>query len=194
MSYLQFELNVSFSCAYKLILQVLLHLNNTTNPMQHKKATYSILKGTWLYFSESKDKEVSIHLSNTGMQRIYINGELQSEKRSLKMKSEQSFSLEDKTYSFKTFPSNPQLTAFDCELRINETLVRVYKMKYNFDWKKYLVLFGGIFLITLVVILRKYSDTVLYTANGIYLLVVLGFFANRLMVIEEIDNDVRNIL
>ena len=88
--------------------------------MQHKKATYSILKGTWLFFSESKDKELSIHLSNTGMQRIYINSELQSEKRSLKMKSEQSFFAEGHTYSFKTFPSNPQLTSYDCELRIND--------------------------------------------------------------------------
>jgi len=156
--------------------------------MQHKKATYSILKGTWLYYSESKDKEVSIHLSNTGMQRIYIKGALQSEKRSLKMKSEQSFSADGQTYSFKTFPSNPQLTAFDCELRINEDLVRIYKLKYNFDWKKYVVLFGGIFLITLVVILMKQPDWMLYTANGIYLVVVLAFFANKMMVIEEFDN------
>jgi hypothetical protein len=159
--------------------------------MQHKKATYSILKGTWLYYSESKEKEVSIHLNNTGMQRIYNNGELQSEKRSLKMRNEQSFKLEDKTYTFKTFPSNPQLTAFDCELRINEDLVRVYKLKYNFDWKKYLVLFGGIFLITLIVILTKQPDYLLYVANGIYLVIVLAYFANRMMVIEEFDNDVR---
>jgi hypothetical protein len=101
--------------------------------------------------------------------------------------------LEDKTYSFKTFPSNPQLTAFDCELRINEELVRIYKMKYNFDWKKYVVLFGGIFFITLAVILLKQPDWMLYTANGIYLVIVLAFFANRLMVIEEFDNDVVNI-
>lgn len=159
--------------------------------MQHKKATYSLIKGTWLYFAESEDLEVSIHLNNAGMQRIYFNGQLQSEKRSLKMKSEQSFSLADKTYSFKTFPSNPQLTAFDCELRINEDLVRIYKMKYNFDWKKYLVLFGGIFLITLVVILLKQPDWVLYASNGIYLFVVLAFFANRMMVIEEFDNEIR---
>lgn len=157
--------------------------------MQHKNATYSILKGTWLYYSESKDKEVSIHLSNTGMQRIYIKGALQSEKRSLKMKSEQSFSTDGQVYSFKTFPSNPQLTAFDCELRINEDLVRVYKLKYNFDWKKYLVLFGGIFFITLIVILMKQPDWLLYTANAIYLVIVLAFFANRIMVIEEYDNE-----
>lgn len=159
--------------------------------MQHKKATYSILKGTWLFYSESNDKEVSIQMTNTGMQRIYINGELQSEKRSLKMRNEQSFTFEDKTYSFKTFPSNPQLTAFDCELRINENLLRVYKLKYNFDWKKYLVLFGGIFLITLIVILTKQPDYLLYVANGIYLVVVLAIFANRMMVIEEFDNEVK---
>lgn len=162
--------------------------------MQHKKATYSLLKGTWLYFSENDEKEISIHLNNSGMQRIYINGELHSEKRSLKMKSEQSFTFEIQHYSFKTFPSNPQLTAFDCELRINEDLVRVYKMRYNFDWKKYLVLFGGIFLITLIVILTKQPDYLLYVANGIYLVIVLAFFANRMMVIEEFDNDVKNIL
>lgn len=160
--------------------------------MHHKKATYSLIKGTWLFFTENEESEISIHLNNSGMQRIYINEELKSEKRSLKMKSEQYFSLEDKTYSFKTFPSNPQMTSYDCELRINETLVRVYKMKYNFDWKKYVILFGGIFLITLVVILMKYSNTMLYAANGAYLLVVLGFFANRLMVIEEFDNDLND--
>jgi hypothetical protein len=162
--------------------------------MQHKKATYSILKGTWLYYTEKEGKEISIHLNNTGMQRIHIDGELQSEQRSLKMKSEQSFTFENQNYSFKTFPSNPQLTAFDCELRINNDLVRVYKMKYNFDWKRYLVLFGGIFLITLVVILLKQPDMVLYIANGIYLLLVIVFYANRIMVIEESDNEVKNIL
>ena len=160
--------------------------------MHHKQATYSLLKGTWLYFSESENKEVSVHLNNTGMQRIYINNKLHSEKRSLKMKSEQSFTLEEQIYSFKTFPSNPQLTAFDCELRINENLVRIYKMKYNFDWKRYLMLFGGIFLITLAVILLKQPDWILYTVNGIYLAAILAFFANRMMVIEEFDNPIKN--
>jgi hypothetical protein len=35
----------------------------------------------------------------------------------------------------------------------------------------------------------KQPDWILYTANGVYLVVVIAIFANRMMVIEEFDNE-----
>jgi hypothetical protein len=91
----------------------------------------SLLKGYWFIFKDG-DRSIAAHGSTlTGQERIFVNGQLVSKKRSLRMTSKHHFNWEESVYDV-TF-CMPGLFAgkLDCSLTKDEILIGRFKTTFK---------------------------------------------------------------
>jgi hypothetical protein len=95
----------------------------------------SLLKGFWFIFRDG-DREIAAHGSAlSGRERIFVNGQLVSEKRSLSMTSRHQFSWEENMYEIMFHIPRILAGRMECSLMKDGIFVECFKTSYKFKFK-----------------------------------------------------------
>jgi hypothetical protein len=99
----------------------------------------SLLKGYWFIFKDG-DRSIAAHGSTlTGQERIFVNGQLVSKQRSLRMTNTHHFNWEESAYDV-TFRMPGLLSGkLDCSLAKDGVLVGCFKTSFKFTIAKLLI-------------------------------------------------------
>lgn len=154
------------------------------------KSTWHFIKGTWFVY-EHRGLTVHIQLKNNGMQYAYVNGELVSSQRSLKIKSEMMFNASGKDFLIRIKPKNKTLTSYDTELVINGILVKTFTLSQVRNAKVYLPFLTMVVLLTIPIVLLKWPTWTLYAMVGVVVILQLIFFNRYMYELSERDVDVK---
>lgn len=106
------------------------------------KSQFSLLKGFWFIFQDG-DRSIAAHGSATGQEKIFVNGQLISKKRSLRMTSKHQFSWEGNTYELVFRISQILNWKMECSLAKDGVLIGCFKTscKSKFTIVKILVVY-----------------------------------------------------
>lgn len=154
------------------------------------KSSWHFIKGTWFVYKKG-DLIVHIQLKNNGMQYVYLNGELASSQRSLKIKSEMKFKALEKDFIIRIKPKSKALTSYDTELVIDNILVKTFSLSQVKNLKVYLPFLITVVLLTIPIVLLKWSTWTLYAMVGVVVILQLVFFNRYMYVLSERDADVK---
>ena len=109
------------------------------------KSTTSIKEGNW-YIYHDGGNVIQVWSSNlSGKEKVYLNNELVSEKRSMKMQSMHHFTDKDgQDYEVRFITQSLLKGLLDCEIRKEDQLLKIFKTRYvrgrNFTLKRFLIL------------------------------------------------------
>jgi hypothetical protein len=90
----------------------------------------SFIKGLWFIFRDG-DREIAAHGSTLGQERIFVNGKLVSQKRSLSKKSTHQFIFEGNMYEIMFIVSKTSSTEMECSLTRDNICVGIFKTYYK---------------------------------------------------------------
>lgn len=155
-----------------------------------EKSTWHILRGTWFVYS-NEGKTVHIQLKNNGLQSIFVNDQLVSQKRSLKLRTEQEFQNDGSKYLVRISPENVAMTSFSTELIIDNELKRVFHFSYRTDFKRYLPFILVIVGLTIPLTIFKFPTWSYYVMLGVVVLLKLLIFNKDMFYISESDNPIK---
>ncbi len=156
------------------------------------------LEGLWFIFKDG-DREIALHNSTLGQERIFVNGELVSRKRSLSTTSRHTFIFNDNAYEVVAIVSKISTSEMECSLIKDGICIGKFKTYYKrvldiikFPRKLFaLILFGLLIGSASAFFASFFKIPLLFplmTGMGIYMLII-GRIANKgnKMIIEEID-------
>jgi hypothetical protein len=92
----------------------------------------SLLKGYWFIFKDGDQLIAANGSALTGQERIFVNGQLVSKKRTLNLTSIHSFSWEENVYDVKFYMPRLLAGKLDCSLTKNGVLIECLKTSYKF--------------------------------------------------------------
>ena len=95
------------------------------------KTNFSFIRGYWFAFSDGNAEISAGGSAITGIEYIYVNGELVSEKRSLAKTSKHSFVIGDTNYEIVFHVINMLKSTMECSLLKNGEIVKKYKTLYK---------------------------------------------------------------
>jgi hypothetical protein len=90
----------------------------------------SFIKGLWFIFRDG-DLEIAAHGSTLGQERIFVNGKLVSQKRSLSKKSTHQFISEGNIYEIMFVVSKASSTEMECSLTRDNICIGIFKTYYK---------------------------------------------------------------
>ncbi|WP_258543322.1 hypothetical protein [Parvicella tangerina] len=155
-----------------------------------KESTWHLFKGTWFVY-DNKETTIHIQLKNSGHQCVYVNGTLASEKKSLKLRTEQAFEFKGVSYTVRTTPENVAMTSFSTELIIDNVLAKVFTFRYRLELKRYLPFLSTIVLLTIPLTLWNAPTWSFYLMLLTVLAIQVLLFNRQMFHIEEKDNDIQ---
>ena len=90
----------------------------------------SLLKGYWFIFKDG-DRSIAAHGSSTGQEKIFVDGQLVSKKRSFRMTSKHQFYWEKDTYEIVFRISQILKGKMECSLAKDGVLIGCFKTSYK---------------------------------------------------------------
>jgi len=151
-----------------------------------KQSTWHVLKGTWFVY-KGTDVTVHIRLKNNGMQNVYVNEELVSETRSLKLRTEQRFEHKGKKYLVRIAPANKAMTSFETELLLEDKILRVFAISYRLEPKNFIPFLLVIVGLTIPMVIMKLPTWTFYLMVIISAALKILVFNKDLFEITEKD-------
>jgi hypothetical protein len=157
----------------------------------------SFIKGLWFIFRDG-DREIAAHGSTLGQERIFVNGKLVSQKRSLSKKSTHQFIFEGNMYEIMFVMPKTSITEMECSLTKDNICIEIFKAHYNYPSKIKIffniivgLLFGALLGILngLLSILLKIPSFVLLTPilGGSLFMYFKKLDAKALIIIKKIN-------
>lgn len=127
------------------------------------KSEASIKKGNWFIYNDGINT-IQVWGSNlNGKEKVFLNNELVSEQRSIKMQSGHNFTDKNgQNYEVKFETENLLKGSLKCILKRDDTILRTFKTKYiigkNFTLKRFLVIILASAIFGVLKIIYTLSD------------------------------------
>ena len=131
-----------------------------------QESNWSIKGGTWFVFKNEKFF-IAIHGASSGTETIYIDGEIASQKRSIKRQSSHEITHEKLGQIEVDFNTTNLLKAeMTVEIKINGQLVKVFETKYQspkikYFLKRFLISIGISIPLAVIGTIIKLNQTVM---------------------------------
>jgi hypothetical protein len=145
------------------------------------KSEASLKKGNWFIYNDGMNA-IQVWGSNlNGKEKIYLNNELVSEQRSVKMQSSHNFKDNDGQHYEVKFKTESLLKgALECTIKKEDTVLKVFKTRYikgkNFTLKRFLILILASAIFGFTIATYKLPD---FTLIIFLLLVLIIHFKTR---------------
>ncbi len=112
-------------------------MNNIPTTSQH-----SLLNGMWFIFKDGNREIAAYSSSTSGRESVFINGELISDKKSLRLKSIHTFTFESIDYNLVIVVHGLCMDKVQCSLAKNDVriaLIRMYFSNNSFESNNFLL-------------------------------------------------------
>jgi len=154
-----------------------------------EKTQSSLTKGLWFVHNDGLNT-IKIFGSTTGKEKVYLNEELVSERRSLKLKSEHHFQDKEKNeYEVKFNTINLIKGEMDCLIIKNNEVVKSFKTTFNrgknFTLKRFLILIVSCFIFALLKVYFEWPKFTFYIFLGLLLIIQFKTFDPGKITVNE---------
>jgi hypothetical protein len=154
---------------------------------------FNLFKGIWFVFRDG-DREIAAHNSLFAKERVFINGEIVSENRSLNRIGKHQFIFNRSEYEVVFNVSKVIKGEMECSLFKNNLCIGKFKTYYSIrsskasDLEHYLICFLIMIFVSSVAILFRISPFFsLVTGLGVYILIAGKLTKGGEFIIEEIN-------
>ncbi len=131
------------------------------------KSGGGLLRGVWFVFQDGSDVIRAWSSGLTGMERVYVNDELVSQKRSAGLKSEHEFSINGDQFKISFNVISVLKGELLCSLGKNNTMIKKLRTRFNSTAYSFMV------SLILIIIFALYAILSLYFAIPRWILVAI---------------------